>query len=58
MERQMTKEKSTPAPLETTPGKQQDDNIDDLGRKKDGTTLDQPHGDTGRPGTTSTPKPK
>ena len=54
----MTKEKSTPAPLETTPGKQQDDNIDDLGRKKDGTTLDQPQGDTGRSGTTSTPKPK
>jgi hypothetical protein len=39
-EADMTKEK--PEPIENRPGKQMDDNIDDLGRKPDGTTLDQP----------------
>ena len=38
----MPKDDKTPAPLETRPGKQQDDNIDDLGRKQDGTKQDQP----------------
>lgn len=41
----MSKEKSTPAPLETTPGQQKDDNIDDLGRKPGNTSQDQPTGD-------------
>jgi hypothetical protein len=36
----MAKEKVEP--IEDRPGKQMDDNIDDLGRKPDGTTLDQP----------------
>ena len=31
-----------PAPLETEPGQQKDDNIDDLGRKSDGSKLEQP----------------
>ena len=35
-------EKSKPAPLETEPGKQLDDNIDDLGRKQDGSKQEQP----------------
>lgn len=34
--------KSTPAPLETGPGEQKDDNIDDLGHRPDGTEEDQP----------------
>ena len=34
--------KSTPAPLETDPGQQQDDNIDDMGRRDDGKEHDQP----------------
>lgn len=38
----MSKEQSKPAPLETEPGKQQDDNIDDLGRRQDGSREDQP----------------
>lgn len=38
----MGTEKSKPAPLETEPGEQKDDNIDDLGRKQDGTKLEQP----------------
>ena len=38
----MEKQKSSPAPLETRPGQQMDDNVDDLGRKPDGTRLDQP----------------
>ena len=38
----MTKEKPKPAPLETGPGEQQDDNIDDLGRKQDGSRQEQP----------------
>jgi hypothetical protein len=29
-------------PVEHRPGKQMDDNIDDLGRRPDGTTQDQP----------------
>lgn len=36
------KDKSKPAPLETEPGKQMDDNIDDLGRKPDGSKQEQP----------------
>ncbi len=31
-----------PAPLETGPGEQRDDNIDDLGRRPDGTEQEQP----------------
>nr|WP_295890361.1 hypothetical protein [uncultured Devosia sp.] len=38
----MGAEKPKPAPLETEPGQQQDDNIDDLGRKQDGSKLEQP----------------
>jgi hypothetical protein len=38
----MTKEQSKPAPLETDTGKQMDDNIDDLGRKTDGSKQEQP----------------
>ncbi len=49
-ERIMTKEQSKPAPLETGPGEQKDDNIDDLGRKQDGSKQDQP-------GTTKPTKP-
>lgn len=48
----MQKEKSVPAPLETDPGEQQDDNIDDLGNKPDGSEQDQPvkpSGDQGEP---------
>lgn len=36
------KDKSRPAPLETEPGTQKDDNIDDMGRRPDGTEQDQP----------------
>lgn len=36
------KPKPETKPIESRPGKQMDDNIDDLGRKPDGTTLDQP----------------
>lgn len=36
------KEKSTPAPLETEPGTQKDDNIDDMGNRPDGSEQDQP----------------
>ncbi len=32
----------TPAPLETGPGEQKDDNIDDLGNRPDGSEQDQP----------------
>lgn len=35
-------DKSKPAPLETDPGQQKDDNIDDLGRKQDGSKHEQP----------------
>ncbi|WEK05692.1 MAG: hypothetical protein P0Y65_05410 [Candidatus Devosia phytovorans] len=38
----MAHEKSKPAPLETTPGEQKDDNIDDLGNKDGGSKQDQP----------------
>ena len=38
----MGAEKAKPAPLETGPGQQKDDNIDDLGRKQDGSKLEQP----------------
>ncbi|MHA6692072.1 hypothetical protein [Devosia sp. A449] len=38
----MMKEKPKPTPLETGTGKQQDDNIDDLGRKQDGSRQEQP----------------
>ena len=38
----MTKAINQPAPLETRPGKQRDDNIDDLGRHADGSVEDQP----------------
>jgi hypothetical protein len=38
----MTDTKSKPAPLETGPGEQMDDNIDDLGRKPDSTRQEQP----------------
>nr|WP_314259245.1 hypothetical protein [uncultured Devosia sp.] len=38
----MAKEQSKPAPLETTPGEQQDDNIDDLGNKVGGGKQEQP----------------
>ncbi|HEV7344479.1 MAG TPA: hypothetical protein VGN60_02475 [Devosia sp.] len=38
----MADEKSKPAPLETDPGEQKDDNIDDLGRRPDGSKQDQP----------------
>lgn len=34
--------KDKPAPLETGPGEQQDDNIDDLGNRRDGKEQDQP----------------
>ena len=44
----MSKEKSAPAPLETGKGEQQDDNIDDLGRKPDGSKQDQPVKPKGR----------
>lgn len=38
----MANDKSKPAPLETEEGKQNDDNIDDLGRKTDGSKQEQP----------------
>jgi hypothetical protein len=38
----MTNKPPKPAPPETKPGEQKDDNIDDLGRKPDGTKQDQP----------------
>lgn len=38
----MPNKQSTPAPLETDPGEQQDDNIDDLGHRPDGAEQDQP----------------
>lgn len=46
----MTKrhQKNESAPEETEPGQQKDDNIDDLGRRPDGTRLDQPV-DPGKP---------
>ena len=38
----MTKQQPKPKPTETGTGKQMDDNIDDLGRRPDGTRQDQP----------------
>lgn len=38
-------EHTKPAPLENRPGKQKDDNIDDLGRRRDGQVEDQPTGE-------------
>lgn len=38
----MDKKEATPAPAETRPGHQMDDNIDDLGRKGDKAKLEQP----------------
>ena len=38
----MGQDNSKPAPLETEEGKQKDDNLDDLGRRPDGTEEDQP----------------
>lgn len=38
----MANDKSKPPPLETDPGKQKDDNIDDLARRPDGGKLEQP----------------
>lgn len=43
----MIKKISKPAPVQTEPGQQKDDNIDDLGRKQDGSKHEQPT--TGRP---------
>ncbi|NMA97170.1 MAG: hypothetical protein GX970_03505 [Phyllobacteriaceae bacterium] len=34
--------KGKPAPTETRPGNQKDDNIDDLGKRPDGSEQDQP----------------
>jgi hypothetical protein len=38
----MSKEKPQPKPIESGKGKQMDDNIDDLGRRPDGSRQDQP----------------
>ena len=38
----MGADRSNPAPAETGTGKQKDDNIDDLGRRPDGSEHDQP----------------
>lgn len=38
----MPAQKSKPAPLETDPGEQLDDNIDDLGHRPDGAVQEQP----------------
>ena len=38
----MEKQKSSPAPVETRPGHQMDDNVDDLGHKGDKEKLEQP----------------
>jgi hypothetical protein len=35
-------DKSKPAPLKTDPGQQKNDNIDDLGRKQNGSKQEQP----------------
>lgn len=50
LESAMPKNGSKPAPLETGKGRQNDDNIDDLGRKQDGSKQEQP-------GTTKPAKP-
>lgn len=36
------KETSKPAPVETGPGEQKDDNLDEMGRRPDGKKQDQP----------------
>jgi hypothetical protein len=41
----MADKKSKPAPLEIGEGEQKDDNIDDLGRKPDGSKQEQPSKD-------------
>ena len=46
----MEKHKSSPAPYETRPGHQMDDNVDDLGHKGDKETLDQPVDDKKKAG--------
>lgn len=38
----MSSKTTPPAPLETGTGQQKDDNIDDLGRRPDGSEQDQP----------------
>lgn len=38
----MAQDNLKPAPLETGKGKQEDDNLDDLGRRPDGSKEDQP----------------
>ncbi|SMQ63664.1 hypothetical protein SAMN06295905_0851 [Devosia lucknowensis] len=41
---------SKPAPAQTAPGTQKDDNIDDMGRRPDGSEQDQPvNGSDGKP---------
>lgn len=45
----MEKQKSKPAPLETRPGHQMDDNVDDLGHKGEKEKLEQPVGPTKKP---------
>ncbi|GEM_PF-2054118 len=42
-------EKTRAAPLETRPGEQKDDNIDEFGRRDDGTEEDQPIRDDSPP---------
>ncbi|WP_160297807.1 hypothetical protein [Devosia chinhatensis] len=42
-----SKQESRPAPTETEPGQQRDDNLDDMGRRPDGSEQDQPG--AGRP---------
>ena len=49
-ENEMNKKDQAPAPLETTPGQQMDDNIDDLGRGPDGKVQEQPVGNDLRKG--------
>lgn len=36
------KQNSKPTPTESRPGKQRDDNLDDMGRRPDGSEQDQP----------------
>ncbi|MDV3250802.1 hypothetical protein DevBK_05585 [Devosia sp. BK] len=38
----MSKDKSTPAPLETEDGEQMDDNVNDVGQKSGDKKLEQP----------------
>lgn len=48
----------TPAPLETGPGQQKDDNIDDLGNRPDGSEQDQPTDPAGEDATKPSKKDK